>query len=146
MKRSPLKPSKKPMQRSAFKLADRAEAQRREQARKRIKKPTVEEGSKYLAACQGEPCFLNAKCPWTDWEDPTVVPCHSNQSKHGKGKSLKAKHEFTVPGCAACHEWLDRSGAPYELKCAKFDDAYERWKPKRDRKMERGCTTSRSKG
>lgn len=99
------------------------------------KRPTVAEGSKYLAACRGEPCYLNVKCPWTDWEDPTVVDCHSNQEKHGKAGGLKAKHWFTVPGCSKCHEWLDRSGATWEEKCAAFDDALERWEPRRARKM-----------
>ncbi|MFM0326101.1 hypothetical protein PQR16_27005 [Caballeronia glebae] len=103
--------------------------------KRRVKKPTAAEGSKYLAACRGEPCYLNAKCRWTDWADPTVVDCHSNQSRHGKGGALKAKHWFTVPGCAACHEWLDRSGAPWEQKCAAFDDALARWEPVRALKM-----------
>lgn len=101
----------------------------------RVKKPTVGEGSKYLAACRGEPCYLNACCPWTDWADPTVVDCHSNQAKHGKAGGLKAKHEYTVPGCAPCHYWLDFGPASWEEKCAKFDDALERWKPRRTRKM-----------
>jgi hypothetical protein len=99
------------------------------------KRVTVADGGKYLAACRGEPCYLNVKCPWTDWADPTVVDCHSNQSKHGKAGARKADHEFTVPGCALCHEWLDRSGAMFEEKCAVFDNALERWVPVRARKM-----------
>ncbi len=135
MKRSKPLVSKTPMRRSPFKTADRATSLRRSAMKTRVKKPTVAEGSKYLAACRGAPCFLNVKCPWTDWADPTVVDCHSNQSKHGKAGALKAKHWFTVPGCAACHEWLDRSGAPWEQKCAAFDDALARWEPVRARKM-----------
>jgi len=135
MKRSKPLVSKTPMKRSAWPLADRATALRRSKLKTRVKKPTVADGSKYLAACRGEPCYLNVKCPWTDWADPTVVDCHSNQSRHGKGGALKAKHSFTVPGCAACHEWLDRSGAPWEQKCAAFDDALARWEPVRARKM-----------
>ncbi|VBC97839.1 gp74 [Burkholderia pseudomallei] len=52
---------------------------------KRIKRPTVAEGSKYLAACRGEPCFLRVPgvCRLNPL-DETVVPCHSNQSRHGK--------------------------------------------------------------
>nr|WP_260854713.1 hypothetical protein [Paraburkholderia sp. BCC1884] len=99
------------------------------------KRVTIAEGSKYLAACRGEPCYLNVTCPWTDWADPTVVDCHSNQSKHGKAAGLKAKHWFTVPGCAKCHEWLDRSDGLWEEKCAAFDDALARWEPQRARKM-----------
>ena len=116
-------------------LANAKTAMRRTEMKRRVRRPTVEEGSKYLAACRGEPCYLNVTCPWTDWADPTVVDCHSNQSRHGKAGARKADHEFTVPGCGACHDWLDNGGAPYELKCAKFDDALERWKPRRARKM-----------
>ncbi|BCQ23136.1 DUF1364 family protein [Caballeronia sp. NK8] len=135
MKRSTPLARKTPMKRSPFKTADRGTSLRRSAMKARVKKPTVAEGSKYLAACRGQPCYLNVKCPWTDWADPTVVDCHSNQSQHGKGGALKAKHWFTVPGCAACHEWLDRSGAPWEQKCAAFDDALARWEPVRARKM-----------
>lgn len=118
-----------------FALATAKTQMKRTAIKARVKKPTVAEGSKYLAACRGESCYLNVKCPWTDWEDPTVVDCHSNQERHGKAGGLKAKHWFTVPGCAMCHEWLDRSGAPWEEKCAAFDDALERWEPRRARKM-----------
>lgn len=100
-----------------------------------VKRPTVAEGSKYLAACRDEPCYLNVMCPWTDWADPTVVPCHSNFSKHGKAGARKADHEFTVPGCGPCHYWLDFGPAPWEEKVAAFDDALARWKPRRNRKM-----------
>jgi hypothetical protein len=116
-------------------LATRAQWERRKPMKRRAKKPTVAEGSKYLAACRGEPCYLNACCPWTDWADPTVVDCHSNQARHGKAGARKADNEFTVPGCAACHYWLDFGKAPWEVKCAKFDDALARWAPVRARKM-----------
>lgn len=136
MKRSGFGPRKTPMSRGSWKSSPSAATlKRRSTMKSRAKKPTVAEGSKYLAACRGAPCFLNVKCPWTDWADPTVVDCHSNQSIHGKGGALKAKHWFTVPGCAACHEWLDRSGAAWEQKCAVFNAALVRWEPVRARKM-----------
>ncbi len=116
-------------------LARASTLKHRTAIKSRIRKPTVEEGSKYLAACKGQPCYLNVMCPWTDWADPTVVPAHSNQSKHGKGIGLKAKHEFTLPACLACHTWLDQSGAPQERKAAAFDAGFARWKPVRDRRM-----------
>jgi hypothetical protein len=99
------------------------------------KRVTVAEGRKFIEACRGEPCYLNVCCPWTDWADPTVVDCHSNQSKHGKAGARKADHEFTVPGCAPCHCWLDFGPAPWEEKVAVFDDALARWEPRRARKM-----------
>jgi hypothetical protein len=123
-------------QTGAFKTTFHTQTLMRKAAIKTKKKRvTVAEGSQYLAACKGEPCYLNVKCPWTDWDDPTVVDCHSNQSKHGKAGALKAKHWFTVPGCAKCHDWLDNGGAPFEEKCAVFDDALARWEPRRARKM-----------
>jgi hypothetical protein len=139
MKRSaPMKRTgfKRPAAAAAFKTTFHTKTVFRAKALKtHRKRVTVAEGSKYLAACRDEPCYLNVRCPWTDWADPTVVDCHSNQSKHGKAGGMKAKHWFTVPGCDKCHEWLDRSGAPFEQKCAVFDDALARWEPRRARKM-----------
>ncbi len=36
------------------------------------------------------------------------VCCHSNQGKHGKGKSTKAHDCFVAFGCAPCHAELDQ--------------------------------------
>ncbi|WP_369070781.1 hypothetical protein [Burkholderia gladioli] len=103
---------------------------------KRVKRPTVAEGSKYLAACRGERCYL--RVPGVCWlldVDYTVVPCHSNQAKHGKGMGIKANHEFTVPGCRACHAWIDQGPAPRAHKFETWDRGYEAWVPVRARKM-----------
>ncbi|WP_434664482.1 hypothetical protein P5W99_24510 [Paraburkholderia sp. A3BS-1L] len=136
MKRSGFGPRKKPMSRGSWKTSPTASTlKQRSTMKRRVKKPTAAEGSNYLAACRGEPCYLNVKCPWTDWADPTVVDCHSNQAKHGKAGARKADHEFTVPGCAACHYWLDFGPAPWAEKCAVFDAALARWQPRRARKM-----------
>jgi hypothetical protein len=35
-------------------------------------------------------------------------PCHSNQSKHGKGGALKAHDHWFAAGCRACHRELDQ--------------------------------------
>ena len=35
-------------------------------------------------------------------------PCHSNQSVHGKGGSLKAHDCFFASGCRSCHRELDQ--------------------------------------
>ncbi|MFP4889295.1 hypothetical protein [Paraburkholderia sp. EG304] len=99
------------------------------------KRLTVAEGSKYLAACRGEPCYLNVKCARSDWADPTVVPCHDNRLSAGKGVGLKASHERTLPGCMLCHQWLDQGPASREEKFARFDAALARWLPRRARKM-----------
>lgn len=106
---------------------------------RRSKKPTVAEGSKYLAACRGEECFLRVAgvCRSRGWSHESVVPCHSNQARHGKGCGTKADNIFTVPGCDACHAWLDqnRVGTPKQEKFDVWDLAYELWLPIRERKM-----------
>ena len=138
-RKTPLQ-NKTPMRRTGWKSSPTQSTDWRTQLRSggiktRNRRPTVAEGSKYLAACKGEPCYLNVLCARCDWADPTVVPCHSNQSKHGKGMLLKARHEFTLPGCGPCHAWLDRGPAPREEKFAAFDRGFERWEPVRARKM-----------
>jgi hypothetical protein len=54
----------------------------------------------------------------------TTVACHSNLSMHGKGKSRKADDCYSVWGCAACHAWLDTSGAPAAQKRITFMRAH----------------------
>ncbi|MDR5776267.1 MULTISPECIES: nuclease domain-containing protein [unclassified Caballeronia] len=124
---------KTPMKRPAWPLADRSTSLRRSAMKSRVKKPTAAEGSKYLAACRGEPCYLRVAGVCIGAQ--TVVPAHSNQARHGKGLGIKAKHEFTVPGCMACHAWIDQGSAPRDLKFATWDRAYERWEPVRAAKM-----------
>jgi hypothetical protein len=138
---------KSPMKRTGFarkpgspfsSFANAKTAMKRTEMKKRAKrKPTVAEGSKYIDACRGEECYLRVPgvCCSLGWAHESVVDCHSNQSKHGKGAGLKAKHEFTVPGCAPCHFWLDRGPAPWEAKVLTFDTALEMWVPIRERKM-----------
>ncbi|MFM0141761.1 hypothetical protein [Paraburkholderia sp. RL18-085-BIA-A] len=135
MKRSGFGPRKSTLKRSPFKLPDRQTFERNQEARKRVsrKKVTVAEGSKYLAACRGEPCFLRMHGCFGGGD--TVVPCHSNQARHGKGMGIKAKHEFTVPGCANCHALIDQGPGLREHKFAAWDVAFEAWGPVRARKM-----------
>lgn len=114
-------------------LANRATAVRHTAMKRRVKKPTVAEGSKYLAACRGERCFLRMRGCLGGGD--SVVPCHSNQARHGKGMGIKAKHEFTVPGCANCHALIDQGPGLREQKFAAWDVAFEAWRPVRARKM-----------
>ncbi|WP_186137953.1 nuclease domain-containing protein [Burkholderia gladioli] len=100
---------------------------------KRVKRPTVAEGSKYLAACRGEPCYLRMRGCLGGGE--SVVPCHSNQARHGKGMGIKARHEFTVPGCSNCHALIDQGPGLREHKFSTWDVAFEEWVPVRARKM-----------
>ncbi|KVK88727.1 hypothetical protein WJ47_02720 [Burkholderia ubonensis] len=141
MKRSGFGPRKKPMARGSWSRKSSPlpeQAPRKIAMKRRPKRPTVAEGSKYLAACRGEPCYLRVPgvCRFNPL-DETVVPCHSNQSRHGKAGLLKAKNEFTVPGCMLCHAWIDqnRVGTTKQAKFDVWDRAFEEWAPVRARKM-----------
>ncbi|WP_321849708.1 nuclease domain-containing protein [Burkholderia diffusa] len=141
MKRTGFKPRTKPMSRGSWSRKSSPlprPAPQQVKKRCRPRRPTVAEGLKYLEACRGEPCFL--RVPGLCRRNPideTVVPCHSNQSRHGKAGAMKAKNEFTVPGCGACHAWIDqnRVGTPKQVKFDVWDRAYEEWAPVRARKM-----------
>lgn len=119
-------------------LADRATALRRTELKRRVHRPTVSEGAKYLYACRSEPCYLRVPgvCRLNP-NDETVVPCHSNQGRDGKGGGLKADNRATVPGCFYCHAWIDQNtvGTPRQVKFDVWDRAYEEWEPVRTRKM-----------
>jgi hypothetical protein len=141
MKRSPIQ-RKTPLQRGSWKSSPtdakdwRAELRanpRRSTLKSKPKRPTVAEGSKYLEACRGERCYL--RTPGCVGGGETVVPCHSNQSKHGKGMGIKADHIYTVPGCWVCHARLDQGVFPREQKNGWWDAAYAEWEPIRARKM-----------
>ncbi|HDR9497073.1 TPA: hypothetical protein QDC06_000260 [Burkholderia cepacia] len=137
MKRSPLT-RKTPHKRGSWSrksspLPEGTKTARKTAIKARVKRPTMAEGSKYLAACRGERCYLRMFGCLGGGE--TVVPCHSNQAKHGKGMGIKAYHEFTVPGCANCHRLLDQGPGLRAEKFAVWDVAYEAWEPVRARKM-----------
>lgn len=96
------------------------------------KRATVAEGSKYLAACRGEPCFLRivGVC-WGDTE--SVVPAHRNE---GKGMGLKVPNILTCPACYACHAEYDQGKRfTREQKRELWNAGYAEWEPVRARKM-----------
>lgn len=139
MKRSGFGPRKTPLARGSWsrKSAPLPEqAPRKTAMRRRPRRPTVAEGSKYLAACRGEPCYLRVPfvCPENP-NDETVVPCHDNSLAAGKGMGMKASHERTVPGCYWCHSWLDQGKAERWQKADAFLLAFVEWVPVRARKM-----------
>ncbi|WP_179992033.1 MULTISPECIES: hypothetical protein [unclassified Acinetobacter] len=55
--------------------------------------------TKRLAAIRKLPCI---RCG-----NPNSQAAHSNSAKHGKGRSIKASDEFTVPLCHSCHHRFD---------------------------------------
>lgn len=100
------------------------------------KAPKKREGhdKRMLAACRGERCYL--RVPGVCLLGPdTVVPCHSNEQQHGKGMGIKARDEFTVPGCQCCHRWLDQGSAERDTKFGVWRAAYTEWLPIRDAKL-----------
>lgn len=72
-----------------------------------------------LAMARGMPCLLRVPGVCSGSRDATVA-CHSNLSIHGKAGARKADDQYTVWGCAACHEWLDRGNATAAQKEAVF--------------------------
>lgn len=122
MKRSSIKRSTKPMSRGkAIKT-------------RRKVRPKVG-GIDYLALCRGQRCYL--QIDWVCSPIETVVPCHSNQLIHGKGMRIKAKDEFTVPGCMRCHAELDQGKRLTKLaKFGIWDQAYTLWKIQRETLIE----------
>jgi hypothetical protein len=112
--------------------------ERKTPMRSRRKRPTVAEGSKFIDACRGETCYLRVPgiCCSIGFAHCSVVDCHSNQSRHGKGAGLRAEHIFTVPGCGPCHSFIDQGRSmTRDEKFAIWDRAYAEWEPVRARKM-----------
>lgn len=72
---------------------------------------------------RGMPCLLRVPGVCTQ-DRATVVCCHSNLSIHGKAGARKADDHYSVWGCAACHQWLDRGPAPRAQKVATFMAAH----------------------
>jgi hypothetical protein len=71
---------------------------------------------KRLAAIRRLPCI---RCG-----NPNGQAAHSNSAKHGKGRSIKASDEFTVPLCHSCHFQFDT----FQLgNRAESEVMFERW-------------------
>jgi hypothetical protein len=55
-----------------------------------------------LEACRQIPCQHCGQ------SDGTVVASHSNQARHGKGRSIKSSDQFVASLCHSCHMRLDQ--------------------------------------
>lgn len=121
LKRSSTLKASKPMERKSSK------PMRSKSKTNAVKRPKTGEAE----LCRGQPCYLQVPGIERHPVD-TVVPCHSNQLRHGKAKSMKAHDTYTVPGCMYCHAEID-SGKRFtrEEKFAIWDDAFERWEVER---------------
>jgi hypothetical protein len=100
----------------------------------------------YLALCRGQPCYLLV--PGVAHHPPdTVVPCHSNDHKHGKGMGIKALDIYTVPGCATCHFHLDQGKSLDKAERREiWEAAYVHWEIARARLLSAGHEDSPSSG
>ena len=64
------------------------------------------------------------KLPCVRCGNPNSQAAHSNSAKHGKGRSIKASDQFTIPLCAICHAAFDR----FELgNRAESEAMFDRW-------------------
>ena len=78
---------------------------------------------KLLKACRELPCQHCGR------QDGTVVAAHSNQSKHGKGRGIKASDVFVASLCFVCHAELDQGmGLLLDERRALWDAAHHKTK------------------
>ena len=64
------------------------------------------------------------KLPCVRCGNPNSQAAHSNSAKHGKGTSIKASDEFTVPLCHSCHFQFDT----FQLgNRAESEAMFEKW-------------------
>lgn len=77
---------------------------------------SMKRNPKRLAAIRKLPCI---RCG-----NPNSQAAHSNSAKHGKGRSIKASDEFTVPLCHSCHFQFDT----FQLgNRAESEAMFDRW-------------------
>jgi hypothetical protein len=55
-----------------------------------------------LKACREIPCQACMR------SDGTIVAAHSNEARHGKGRSVKASDQYVASLCHLCHHELDQ--------------------------------------
>ena len=64
------------------------------------------------------------KLPCVRCGNPNSQAAHSNSAKHGKGRSIKASDQFTIPLCFKCHAAFDR----FELgNRAESEAMFDQW-------------------
>jgi hypothetical protein len=128
MKRSPLKPSTKPLKRTAFKPKPdwKPLAKGTSKLKPKAMKTSRHKMTPIRKSAKWESCTI--RIPGVAFHDiETVVWCHSNASEHGKGMGLKAKDEFGAYGCQICHAIYDgQMTRPTGVTKEQVDAAFER--------------------
>ncbi|MDC5219189.1 hypothetical protein OHW53_11565 [Acinetobacter baumannii] len=80
--------------------------------------------TKRLSEIRALPCI---RCGY-----PHSQAAHSNSSKHGKGRGIKASDAFTVPLCYKCHSAFDK----FELGTRQESEAlFDGWLEKTERML-----------
>ncbi|AWL18204.1 DUF968 domain-containing protein [Acinetobacter nosocomialis] len=80
--------------------------------------------AKRLAEIRKLPCVRCGQSP--------SQAAHSNSSKHGKGRGIKASDEFTVPLCHSCHSQFDQ----FKLGTRQESEAlFDEWLEKTNRML-----------
>ena len=80
--------------------------------------------AKRLAAIRKLPCI---RCG-----NPNSQAAHSNSSRDGKGRGIKASDAFVIPLCVICHAAFDR----FELgNRAESEAMFEKWLVKTERML-----------
>ncbi|MFU8927542.1 hypothetical protein [Acinetobacter puyangensis] len=80
--------------------------------------------AKRLVAIRQLPCV---RCG-----NPNSQAAHSNSSKHGKGRGIKASDDFTVPLCYSCHSAFDQ----FKLGTRQESEAmFDKWLDKTNRML-----------
>lgn len=109
MKRSPLKPSAKPMKRASptsptglLRVQAHARTAPAKKSRLKAKGPRM---TPIRRAARGQDCTILLDC--CNYDPATTVLCHSNYLADGKGMGLKAPDTAAAFGCSACHDVLD---------------------------------------
>jgi Protein of unknown function (DUF1364) len=88
-------------------------------------KPKNYRDANLLAMARGRRCIamFTQFCKGDDGE--TTVAAHSNQLRHGKGRSLRASDCYSIWACWACHSWLDQGSGGRQERVDAFDAAHE---------------------
>lgn len=128
MRRTPLKPSSKPMRRSAF-LPLIKPSQKEGKKLSVFKSSRRPQMTPIRASAKDQDCTI--RLPGICNQNPqTTVLCHSNQLADGKGMGIKAPDTCAAYGCSACHDVVDGraprpDGMSYDLMLSFFERGIE---------------------
>jgi hypothetical protein len=65
-------------------------------------------------------------CQYCGADDGTVVAAHSNQSRHGKGRGIKASDIYVAALCHSCHAQVDQGKMSRAAKLEMWEEAHRR--------------------